>query len=256
MIERYYQDFASGFKKKVCDLEIWAAGFFLEQAFSSIIFEMENIENTDSKVGMDSELISKFGSKVFGLETVFDTIPVYKTMFNSLESLIELYKTVKQSLENERITEGDGDLQALLSDYRQGELLYQKKFAFEADWDDPHNRIRHPIWIENFLKYHACLEISTLFGVGANHLLGETGLLCSLPKAGFKLKKLTPHGTFEDYQYPFRTYSTPRISLFQEYSSCNWMRKLYEEQCKARNKESDKMALVVYSPPPAYIAKN
>lgn len=204
-------------KIKLQDLDFGAFLYFAYQGAMIKYTKTTTEAEGNPEPNMGSTLVDLFDT-ISSLETFKQQ---YSTQYdtNDIRDIIELYNATQGSSQ---------DNELVLDEYRNALDLYDPKNLRE--WNEHQETIaRNLLWVPNFVKYHKKLKASVLFDVGDAHLYGEWGLLSLLLKAGFKIKRLTPNGTFEEYTYPFTSNYVSRKTLFQERYMLGWMRELLWE---------------------------
>lgn len=238
-IAKFYESFPEELRKKADELEIWAAYQFAEQGLMQLLashfHEEVNETTTEESSSMDHELSNLFRDRIQGLENCLSSISQYKKEANTIDDLIKSLKELilteescgnAYGKETKSVTE---NLHSAIHNYCHAAHLYDQNYAVEQN-DDTNTIERNLAWLPNFLQHHQTLPGPILYGVGARHLSGEQGLLSLLPKMGFKVKRLTPGGSFDDYTYPFESHYVSKKTLSQESRLLCWMRRTYEPQ--------------------------
>lgn len=221
-------------------LHIWAAYYFVEYGYRNLIVEStKKNENNSNFMCMDLELIEKvFKAKpIYGLEDLCSKIPMHINSGSTVEDIRKLYQEIKEIMskmetDKDKLPlksdkEDTESLEVLCDNYRQAKYLVSSKLAIEQN-EDEETIDRNLRWLPKFSILHDsdASKGSKLFGVGVCHGIGEWGLLSLLPKSGYKLKRITPNDTFEDYTYPFQSEIVYARTLSQEKLMISWTREI------------------------------
>lgn len=138
--------------------------------------------------GLDSELTKLFEakpeSKVFPLENHEETTSILpkKTLKELETALLTEYSHLRNNSPQYSQIVID-----FMKQYLQGGCLFDVDLVKEQEQDIEMMVNRNLKWLPKILQYYDELEGPVLFAVGAAHLIGRTGLLCSLQKAGFQI---------------------------------------------------------------------